>query len=268
MPGELDGLVAVVTGGGSGIGAAVVAVFAAEGARVAVVDRDRGRAAAVAERVRAQGGSADAFECDVRDSADVARRFDEIAQQMHAIDALVCAAGVREIAHALTLSPEVWDDTVATDLSGTFYCCQAAARRMSTAGGGTLTAIASISGLIGEADRAAYCAAKHGVLGLTKALACDFARYGIRVNAICPGLVRTPLTEDYFADDSFTAGLADTIPLGKAGEPHDIAEAALFLASRRAQYITGVALPIDGGFLAEKAFVQRAGTAYAAPRVA
>jgi NAD(P)-dependent dehydrogenase (short-subunit alcohol dehydrogenase family) len=119
---------------------------------------------------------------------------------------------------------------------------------MSTSGqGGAIINVASVTGLMGEQARPAYTAAKHGVLGLTKTLASDLAKYGIRVNAICPGLIRTPLTEPYFASPAFADGLKASIPLGTYGEPRQIAAAAVFLASAQADYITGIALPVDGG---------------------
>jgi NAD(P)-dependent dehydrogenase (short-subunit alcohol dehydrogenase family) len=258
----LDGRVAVVTGAASGIGAGIAQAMAAAGARVALLDRDGEAARRAAADLG--GAGALAMECDVRSSADVAARFEEIAGVTGRIDVLVCAAGVREIAHTLELTADAWEETIAVDLSGTFYCCQAAARAMTRTGGGSITTISSVSGLIGEAHRPAYCAAKHGVIGLTKALATDLAGHGIRVNAICPGLIRTPLTESYFADDTFTASLAGAVPLGGAGEPRHIADVAVFLASDAAAYITGIALPVDGGFLADKPFAAPGSSAYVA----
>jgi gluconate 5-dehydrogenase len=187
--------------------------------------------------------------------AAVDQAFAAASAALGGIDILVCAAGIREIVDSQAITHEQWDETIAVDLSGTFYCCQAAARVMSTSGGGAIINVASVTGLMGEQARPAYTAAKHGVLGLTKTLACDLAKYGIRVNAICPGLIRTPLTEPYFASPAFADGLKASIPLGTYGEPRHIAAAAVFLASAQADYITGIALPVDGGFLAEKAFV-------------
>jgi NAD(P)-dependent dehydrogenase (short-subunit alcohol dehydrogenase family) len=162
---------------------------------------------------------------------------------------------VREIADAYHLATEQWDDVIAINLSGVFYCCQAVARRMRESGGGSIVNVASVAGLVGISNRPAYSASKHGVVGLTKSLASDLGADGIRVNAICPGVIRTPLTERYFADDSFEQELAATVPQRRYGLTGDVADAALYLASDLSAYVNGVALPVDGGWVAEKSFV-------------
>ena len=170
------------------------------------------------------------------------------------IDVLVCSAGVREIGDVYTMPTDEWDNVIAVNLSGTFYCCQAAARHMRERGGGAIVNLSSVGGLIGLARRPAYTAAKHGVVGLTKSLARDLGPAGIRVNAICPGLIRTPLTEQYFADDAFEEGLRTVVPQGRVGLADDVADAALYLASDQSAYVNGIALTVDGGWLAEKSF--------------
>ena len=234
----LEQRVVLVTGAASGIGLAIGERFAREGARVLGFDR---------------AGDV-AFHGDVRSPADVEQAVGQLVADEGRIDVLVCSAGVREIGDVYTMPTDEWDNVIAVNLSGTFYCCQAAARHMRETGGGTIVNISSVGGLIGLARRPAYTAAKHGVVGLTKSLARDLAPDGIRVNAICPGLIRTPLTEQYFAEDAFEEGLRTVVPQGRVGVADDVADAALYLASDQSAYVNGIALTVDGGWLAEKSF--------------
>lgn len=256
----LMGRTAVVTGAGSGIGREIALRFAAEGARVAVLDRSQAAGEAVVEELVAAGAREPVLaSVDVRSAIAVEEAIDHVAGAMERIDLLVNCAGVREIGDVYTMPAEEWENVIAINLSGTFYCCQSAARRMRASGGGSIVNLASVGGLTGLSHRPAYSAAKHGIVGLTKSLARDLAPAGIRVNALCPGVIRTPMTEQYFSDDSFEQELAISVPLARYGETSDVAQAALYLASEMSSYVTGVALPVDGGWLAEKSFVSGSG---------
>ena len=235
---SLAGRVAVVTGAAGGLGAAVADRLAADGATV--------------ERIDLTG---DGRRLDVRDAGAVAAAFVEIGR----VDVLVNCAGIREIVPVLELSAEEWQRVIDVNLGGTFHCSQAAARAMAAAGGGSIVNVASTSALAADPSRTAYCASKAGILGLTRAMALDLGPHGVRVNAVCPGLVRTPLTEAYFADQAFVDGLADVAPLGRAADPADVADVVAFLAGDGARHISGVALPVDGGFLAGKSWESGSG---------
>jgi meso-butanediol dehydrogenase/(S,S)-butanediol dehydrogenase/diacetyl reductase len=251
----LDGKLAVVTGASSGLGQQIARTFAGHGARIVGLDLDP-----TLERVLGADDPGDrghrVMACDVADPVRVAAVFAEIGPA----DVLVNSAGLREIGNVLDVSIDEWDRVVRVNLSGTFYCAQAAARAM-VAGGraGSIVNLASVTGLIGIANRPAYTSSKHGVVGLTKALAADLGAHGIRANCVCPGVVNTPMTAAYADDPVFARSLSANLPLGRLGVPEDVADVALFLASDLSRYVTGAAIPVDGGFMAEKGLGQQAG---------
>jgi meso-butanediol dehydrogenase / (S,S)-butanediol dehydrogenase / diacetyl reductase len=246
---------AVVTGGASGMGRAIAELFASEGARVAIVDRDGDLALEVATQLDESGeGLHRAVTADITDAAGLDDAIGHAVEGMKAIDILVNAAGVRqEEPGSVDLSSAEWDRVIGINLTGTFNSCRAAARRMDEQGGSIIN-ISSTAGLIGVGERPAYAASKHGVIGLTKSLCYELGPE-IRVNAICPGMTRTPLTEAYFADPNLGVALERTIPLRRWAIPSEIARPALFLASDMSSYVTGAVLSVDGGFVAEKPFV-------------
>jgi NAD(P)-dependent dehydrogenase (short-subunit alcohol dehydrogenase family) len=253
----LDGKVCVVTGAASGLGLAIAKALLAAGAKVSLLDRDESRLEREAESLR-DGGSAEHAVLDVGDPRAVAEVFEGIGRRNGPIDVLVNSAGIREISDSLDLSFDEYDRVLRVNLSGTFYCAQQAGRQMRDARrGGSIVNVASVAGIDAVPSRAAYCSSKFGVIGLTQTMAAELGQFGIRVNALCPGLIRTPLSEAYFADEEFVARLPKVIPLGGPGQATDIADAALFLAGPASAYVTGIALPVDGGFIAARSFDYR-----------
>ena len=242
---DLGGRVALVTGAGSGIGAAVVGRFAAAGATVVAVDIDRNRVEATARE-----HDSIAVEADVTEEAAVVRAV-ERAEAAGGLAVLVNVAGVGSTTSAPDTTVEVWDHVMSVNARGPFLMCKHAIPRMAERRAGSIVNVASVAGLVGLRNRAAYCASKGAVIALTRALAVDHVGDGIRVNAVCPGTVDTPwvrrLVED--AGESLDA-LRARQPMGRLGTPEEIAEAVLYLAGDAAGFVTGTALVIDGGLTA------------------
>jgi len=248
---RLGGKTALITGGTSGMGRATALLFAREGARVALTGRDEGRGREVAQAIQGEGGQAIFIRSDVRLTADCRRAVEETLRAFGAIDVLFNNAGVF-VPHTVPDCPEEeWDLTVDVNLKGTFLMCKYALPSMIARGGGVIINNSSGWGIVGGDAAAAYCASKGGVVLLTKAMAIDHGRQGIRVNCICPGDVDTPmLPEDArrrgLSWETYLAGAANR-PLGRIGTPEEIARAALFLASDDSSFMTGAALVVDGG---------------------
>ena len=243
----------LVTGAASGIGERVAHAFAREGATVAVADRDAKGAERVADAVRKAGGRAHAFELDVTDAKAVTSFIARASERLGRADVLVNSAGVREIVSVLDLSLEEWNRVMGVNVTGTFLCSQAFARAVIAKGGkAAIVNLASTLGVVAAPNRAAYTASKHAVVGLTKEMAMEFGEKGIRVNAVGPGVIRTPLTERYFQDAEQAQRIRDLHALARWGEPDEIAKAILFLASDDASFCTGTTLIVDGGWTASK----------------
>jgi NAD(P)-dependent dehydrogenase (short-subunit alcohol dehydrogenase family) len=239
----------VVTGGGSGIGQQVCYAASAEGARVAVGDLDLERAEGTATEIRHRKGEAYAFQVDVANPTSAAGLIEAAEASLGRLDVLVNSAGIREIVSVLDLSFEEWQRVISVNLTGTFLPSQAFARHIVQQGKtGQIVNLASTLGLMAAPNRAAYTASKHGVVGLTREMALELGDKGVRVNAVAPGVVRTPLTERYFQEPAYAQAIRDIHALGRWAEPDEIARAILFLADETNGFITGTILTVDGGW--------------------
>jgi len=244
--GLLSNMVAVVTGGASGIGEAICRAYAAQGATVAVADINGFGARSVVQSIEASGGQAIALEVDVCDTQQVAEAVAGAIKQLGAVDILVNCAGFNTFAAPEEVTTEQWVKLRSVNLDGTWHMCQAVMQTMMAKGGGRIINIASAAGMLGIPKAIPYTVAKHGVVGLTRALAVDLGPYNVNVNCICPATVETPLARAALTQVFFDE-MTKRIPLRRLGKPSDIADAALFLASSASSWITGVILPVDGG---------------------
>ncbi|WP_432843285.1 SDR family NAD(P)-dependent oxidoreductase [Dactylosporangium sp. CA-092794] len=246
--------VAVLTGAAGGIGSATARCLARDGFRLALVDRPGPALDALAVELTGAGHEALAIGSDVRDPAAAESAAEAVQDALGGIDALVTCAGIGTIDPIERTTDDVWTDTLATNLSGTFWWCRAAVPRMRARGGGVIVAVSSTTALTGLPGRTAYAAAKAGVLGLARTLAIECAADGIRVVAVCPGATRTDLVRQGYARAADPAAAerahAALQPIGRLSEPAEIAETIAFACSPRAATVTGATLVVDGGYTA------------------
>lgn len=253
---RLDGKTAVVTGAGSGIGAAIARTFAAQGARVFVLERDTGAGESVASDIVAAGGAASVVACDVADAASVDAAVAAVTAAGGRIDILVNNAGIAHIGTVVSTTEEDLDRIYSVNVKGMYLCSRAIVPHMLDAGGGVILNLASIASLIGLPDRFAYSMSKGAVLAMTRSIAVDYMTQGIRCNCVCPARVHTPFVDGYLRDTypgreaEMFEQLSKYQPIGRMAEPEEVAALALYLCSDEASFITGQAYPIDGGVLA------------------
>lgn len=242
---KLQGKVAFVTGFGSGLGQAIAIMFAKEGASVAGTSTTESKGRETVATIEKSGGKALFWPGDVGNSAQIKFFIDETVQKFGGLDIAVNSAGVRTNGSITEITKDAWDRTLDVNLTGAFVVSRLAIPEMKKRGGGVILHIAARSGILGQSGRAAYCASKGGMVRLTEAMAMDHAADKIRVNCICPGPTRTPMVDTSTPEK--LARYKTRVPLGRIGEPDDVAHAAVYLASDEASFVTAAILPVDGG---------------------
>jgi NAD(P)-dependent dehydrogenase (short-subunit alcohol dehydrogenase family) len=247
---DLSGKVALVTGGTGGLGRAMALGLAQAGARVVVGARTESQIVETVQELRRIGPEHAGLRLDVSDPSSVRESVDRIVADHERLDILINAAGMHLKVPSIEMGIEEFERLLRVNLTGTFLCCRAAGRVMQRLGGGAIINVASIAGFVALADAMAYCASKAGVVLLTKSLANDWARYGIRVNAIAPGVVPTGLNREIIQGTERGAAFLRNTPMERFGSPEELAGAAVYLASPAASFVTGEILVVDGGFLA------------------
>lgn len=252
MAAGMAGKVALVTGGASGIGRATALAFAREGAQVAIADVSEEGGQETRRLVEQAGGAAHFIRCDVSQAREVEALIAQVVQTYGRLDYAFNNAGIEgATGPAATYSEDEWQRVLAINLTGVFLCLKYELQQMLSQGSGAIVNTASAAGLVGARGMPAYVAAKHGVVGLTKAAALDYARRGIRINAVCPGVVATPMTERLIGNHPrLEDRLISSEPVGRAADPEEVAEAAVWLCSDAASFITGHPLAVDGGMVA------------------
>lgn len=249
---DFEGKVALVTGAASGLGLATAKAFAAAGASVTIADWNEDAARAAADELAADGHRVLAIRCDVSDEAQVEAMVTETVATFGRLDAAYNNAGVQNVlAETADTTREDYDRVMGINLAGVWSCMKFELQQMRQQGSGAIVNCSSLGGLVGGAERGIYHAAKHGVLGFTKSAALEYAKRGIRINAICPGLIWTPMADQMVADGQGDAldEMVKSVPMERFGRPEEIADAVLWLCSDAATYVTGQSISVDGGFI-------------------
>ena len=249
---ELDGKVGLVTGATSGIGRETAVLFAKAGAKVVVSGRRELEGKETVELIRAAGGDGLFVKADVSKASEVEALVQKAVEKFGRLDVAFNNAGIEGVWVPIVRQSEAdWDRTIAINLKGVWLCLKYEIRQMlKQAGGGAIVNMASVTGLVGGGGAAAYSASKHGVIGLTKSAALETARSGIRINAVCPGVIETPMEQRLFGAPAAHKSVIALHPIGRFGRPAEIAEAVVWMCSERASFMTGQSLVLDGGFLA------------------
>lgn len=248
---NLTGKVALVTGSSRGLGQAIALGLAQAGASVGISARTLDALSETTSMIMDAGGLALPMELDVRNVGNTRDMIDKFVAEQGKIDILVNNAGYEEVSPSLELSEEIWDKIVDTNLKGAFFCAQSVGRHMADAPtGGTIINVCSLTSYVGVPAAVPYGSSKSGLLGMTRALATEWAERGIRVNAIAPGYFRTAMTNVFYEDAGWQSAMLNKIPMRSFGDPSDLKGAAIFLASDASRYVTGQCLGIDGGYLA------------------
>jgi NAD(P)-dependent dehydrogenase (short-subunit alcohol dehydrogenase family) len=252
MTAELDGKVGLVTGGTSGIGRETAVLFAKAGAKVVVAGRREAEGHETVELIRAGGGDALFVKADVSKASEVEALVKKTVENFGRLDVAFNNAGIEGVwVPIVRQSEEDWDRTIAINLKGVWLCLKYEIRQMlRQGGGGAIVNMSSVTGLIGSAGAAAYSASKHGVIGLTKSAALENAKGGIRVNAVCPAVIETPMAERIFGAPQVHKFALSCHPIGRFGRPMEVAEAVVWMCSDSASFMTGQSMVLDGGFLA------------------
>jgi NAD(P)-dependent dehydrogenase (short-subunit alcohol dehydrogenase family) len=249
---SFENKVALVTGAGSGLGLATAKAFAESGASVVLADRDEESARSAARDLAANGHKTLAVRCDVSNDAEVEAMVQKTVAAFGRLDAAYNNAGIQNLlAEIADATRQDYDRVMGVNLGGVWSCMKFELQHMRKQGSGAIVNCSSLGGLVGGAERANYHAAKHGVLGLTKSAALEYAARGIRINAICPGLIQTPMSDQMVAAGQGEAlkAMEKSVPMGRVGRPEEIASSVLWLCSDAASYVTGQSISVDGGFV-------------------